>query len=346
MPVGTINSTSYVNLPPDILGEKTIALLNRVDTIYTIAMFTTETTPIYHDPEGDPILSIRVDSLPAEGELQLSGSPVIMGQVIDKVSIDNTLFAFISPDQDGIAEGIWGFSAMDTVSGQFSATGMGQITMDVAAKASNTLIWDETVISSIRSFMELTNASTVNTQDVTITWTLTAINAAVGAYVYVPVPIIGGAVQQLFNVSDTTFHDTVISQSNQPLYSMDFVSAEPGDTATFEMAVTSIEIDAAPAIYPITFTKEYPSQVVGGISSTTDISTNCSLTIDSTASFDLQVPGFITVGDQVYSDVNWTTPFVGNGDYYHFTANDVIAGNYSAQIDASGIIGSPISICP
>jgi hypothetical protein len=219
---------------------------------------------------------------------------------------------------------------------------MGTITINSAIKVGNVLIWDEHVNSPIRTFMKLTNASTSYNQNVTIKWTLTAINAAVGAYVYVPIP---GPTQNLYNVGENVSYTTVISQTNEPLFSMDFVDTDYGDTATFEMEVTAIDIDTAPAIYPINFEDEYPSQVTGGISSTTDTGTNCSLTIDEDASFDLQTPGSISIGDQVYSDLIWTTPFVGNGNWYHFTMNDVIAGNFSAQINASGIIGNLISLC-
>ena len=60
MPGGTITSTAYVNLPPDVIGKNGIFTPNRTTLIYTMSMFTTGTTPPYNDPEGDLIDAIRI----------------------------------------------------------------------------------------------------------------------------------------------------------------------------------------------------------------------------------------------------------------------------------------------
>jgi len=119
-----------------------------------------------------------------------------------------------------------------------------------ALTSSNVLVWDESVINSIRSFIEIQNASTVFNQNITTKFTLTAISTVSNAYVYIP--ITGG---DLYNVSDNASHNSLISQSSMPLYSMDFVDATSGDSATFKVEVTAIDIDTAPSPYFITFTQ-------------------------------------------------------------------------------------------
>jgi len=117
----TMDSGAYVNLPPDVVGDNTLATDNRTTLIYTMAMFTTGTTPPYNDPEGDAADAVRVDTLPVDGELQLNAVAVTPGQIISKVDIDNNLFTFVPPDQDGLDQDTWTFSVRDTGSGQFSS---------------------------------------------------------------------------------------------------------------------------------------------------------------------------------------------------------------------------------
>lgn len=116
----TMDSGAYVNLPPDVVGDNTLATNNRTTLVYTEAMFTTGTTPPYNDPEGDPADAIRVDTLPVDGELQLNGVPVIPTQIITMVDINNNLFTFVPPDQDALDQDTWDYSIRDSVSGQFS----------------------------------------------------------------------------------------------------------------------------------------------------------------------------------------------------------------------------------
>lgn len=117
----TINSAAYVNQPPDVVGDNTIAVANRATTVLTLAMFTTGTTPAYNDPEGDPVDAVRIDTLPADGTLRLNGTPVTAGQIIDVADINSNLLDFVSPNQDPIDSDTFTFSIRDTGSGQFSS---------------------------------------------------------------------------------------------------------------------------------------------------------------------------------------------------------------------------------
>mgnify|MGYP000610318492 CR=1 FL=1 len=117
----TINSQAYVNLPPSVVGDNTLSVLNRAMTTLTLAMFTTGTTPAYADPENDPVVDVRIDTLPADGQLLLNGTPVTAGQVIPVADINANLLVFNSPNQDPADTDVFTFSLRDAGSGQFAS---------------------------------------------------------------------------------------------------------------------------------------------------------------------------------------------------------------------------------
>ena len=119
----------------------------------------------------------------------------------------------------------------------------------------------------------------------------------------------------------------------------------PTTTTTTTAAPTTTTTTTAAPTTTTTTTAALPSQVTGGISTNHTVGLDCGLTVDLDASFDLANPGQLSIGDQVYSDLNWTTPFVGNGDYYRVHLNGVVVDEFSIIINASGIVGSPIAIC-
>jgi hypothetical protein len=121
MGIITMNSGAYVNLPPDNVGNNTIGIANRATYVYTLADFTTNTTPAYSDPEGDPVDALRVDSLPADGVVKLSGVAVIATDVIPVASITGGLLTFEAPNQDPLDTDTWNFSLRDTGSLQWSS---------------------------------------------------------------------------------------------------------------------------------------------------------------------------------------------------------------------------------
>lgn len=116
-----ITSQAYVNQPPDNVGDNAISVANRAITVLTLAMFTTQTTPAYSDPENDPVDALRVDSLPADGTLKLNGVACSIGQVIDVADINSNLFTYESPDQDPQDIDDFDFSLRDTGSLQWSS---------------------------------------------------------------------------------------------------------------------------------------------------------------------------------------------------------------------------------
>lgn len=110
----TIAVTPHTNQPPDEVGNNTITLSNRVTRTFTLADFTSNTTPPYHDPEGDGVYQLRVDSLPTLGSLLLSGVAVTVGQIINASSINAGNLTYVAPNQDTAANVSFNFSLSDT----------------------------------------------------------------------------------------------------------------------------------------------------------------------------------------------------------------------------------------
>lgn len=106
--------TPHTNQPPDEVGNNSIVLSNRVTRTFTLADFTSGTTPPYHDPEGDGVYQLRVDTLPALGSLLLNGVAVTAGQIINASAINAAQFTYVSPNQDTTANVSFNFSLSDT----------------------------------------------------------------------------------------------------------------------------------------------------------------------------------------------------------------------------------------
>lgn len=117
----TMLNTAYVNQPPTTVGNISIEQPNRVNTTYTLAHFTTATTPAYSDPENDPLNAIRVDTLPTYGQLTFENNPVTVGQVILATDITAGKFKYIAPDQGTLNNTSWNYSARDAGSMTFKS---------------------------------------------------------------------------------------------------------------------------------------------------------------------------------------------------------------------------------
>ena len=132
-----IISEAYVEQAPLVYSnEKTtpnrsgVAGSGNSNFVFTLAMFTTETTtdsghsgePIFTDPEGGNADILKIESLPTSGTgtLELSGTPVTVGQNIPLTEISSGNLVFISPDQDAQAVANFDFEISSSVSGLFS----------------------------------------------------------------------------------------------------------------------------------------------------------------------------------------------------------------------------------
>ena len=92
-----MNVATAVNLPPSAVGDNTIASSYGDTIIFTSANFTTETSPVYSDPEGDAASMLKILTLPATGSLMFNGSNVIANQEITFAEIDSGYLIY-NPD--------------------------------------------------------------------------------------------------------------------------------------------------------------------------------------------------------------------------------------------------------
>lgn len=111
---------SYVNLPASQVGDGTESTDHGVDIVFTGAMFTSNTTPPYADPEGDAALNLKVTSLPASGTLKYVGASVTLNQVISFADIALGKFTY-TPDVLNLNahNTTFTFEIADAGSGQF-----------------------------------------------------------------------------------------------------------------------------------------------------------------------------------------------------------------------------------
>lgn len=121
MAVVTININEYINLPPDSVGDLSLMMNHGATKVFTVADFTTNLIPQYHDPEGDAPSKLKVLSLPNSGFLKLNGVNVTINQEILFSSISSGLFIYLS-DSSVTSEvnTSFDFAISDTGSGQFT----------------------------------------------------------------------------------------------------------------------------------------------------------------------------------------------------------------------------------
>ena len=105
--VAVIVAAQISNLPPSTVGTGSATIGYGETLVFTRAMFTSDTTPAFSDPEGDPALYLKITGLPALGEIQIDGIPVATDEVIDFDDIDAGLLTYVPDlaDTDGDLQG-------------------------------------------------------------------------------------------------------------------------------------------------------------------------------------------------------------------------------------------------
>lgn len=101
IPTGNINVKALtVNQPPSQVGDTLIAVEPSGIYTYSVADFTTKSTPNYKDPENDDAYELLVVTLPPIGKLQLRGVDVVAEQILSFANdIATGDFKFV-PDPD------------------------------------------------------------------------------------------------------------------------------------------------------------------------------------------------------------------------------------------------------
>lgn len=118
----TINVGAEENQPPSEVGDGSATIDYAETLIFTAAMFTTGTTPVYADPEGDAPQDLKITTLPTLGQLLYNGSPVSINQIISLADVDLGLLTYIPDlaDIDGDSQNFT-FEVSDVGSGEFVA---------------------------------------------------------------------------------------------------------------------------------------------------------------------------------------------------------------------------------
>lgn len=117
----TFNVAEKINLPPSAVGDNSLVTDYGQTITFTVANFTTETTPVYADPEGDAAECLKVTSLPTEGVLELNSTPVTVNQEILFSDIALGLFTFVPNNANFNTYGVnFNFAIKDIGSGQYT----------------------------------------------------------------------------------------------------------------------------------------------------------------------------------------------------------------------------------
>mgnify|MGYP003118653796 CR=1 FL=1 len=82
------------NLAPTEVGDASENIGYGESLVFTRAMFTTDTTPAYADPEGDVADLLKITALPTSGIIKLNGIIVTVNQEINFTDIDSSLLVF------------------------------------------------------------------------------------------------------------------------------------------------------------------------------------------------------------------------------------------------------------
>jgi len=116
----TVTTQEYTNLPPSQVGNGSASTNYGQTYIFTVADFTTETSPVYADPEGDGAANLRILTLPTTGTLYFNSIAVVVNQVISFANIALELFTYV-PDNGTttLYNDVFQFEIADSGSGIF-----------------------------------------------------------------------------------------------------------------------------------------------------------------------------------------------------------------------------------
>tara|TARA_R110000772_G_scaffold62241_1_gene139993 strand:+ start:1638 stop:2378 length:741 start_codon:yes stop_codon:yes gene_type:complete len=115
-----VNVSQEENLPPSSVGNKDFTISDSNTVVFTSANFTTETTPVYADPEGDTADKLKITSLPTVGIINLDGTPITINQIIPFSEITSGSLTYV-PDTGTPYVITFNFEIADSGSGIFTA---------------------------------------------------------------------------------------------------------------------------------------------------------------------------------------------------------------------------------
>jgi hypothetical protein len=145
MGVFSITTAALINLPPDRLGVLELDFTANQTHVFTLANFTTETTPTYNDPEDDAVESIKITQLEVAGSLELDGTPVTLNQIIPVAEIGDLVYT--PTDTSGASVDVIKFDLSDVGSSTFSGltTGVINLTMNAVTNLPPSAVGDNEI---------------------------------------------------------------------------------------------------------------------------------------------------------------------------------------------------------
>tara|TARA_R110000765_G_scaffold167697_1_gene272819 strand:+ start:744 stop:1481 length:738 start_codon:yes stop_codon:yes gene_type:complete len=104
------------NQPPSQIGWLSLSLPYNGTHVFTLANFTTETNPVYADPENDSLSSIKITNKPVLGELTLNNIAVNVNDIITVADLNNGVFEYTCElnYSSGYDDGYFRYTAADT----------------------------------------------------------------------------------------------------------------------------------------------------------------------------------------------------------------------------------------
>ena len=146
----TITNSGSTNSRPTQIGANTVATTYGTSYVFTLADFTTETTPAYSDPEGDALSYIKVLTLPSQGELHVDDVAISAGALITVGTISTGNFKLVPPATEPFSKTIpsFTFDCADAGSNSLSGldTGIMNLTLTSAPNSAPATVGDNTIL--------------------------------------------------------------------------------------------------------------------------------------------------------------------------------------------------------
>ena len=150
----TITNSGSLNSRPTQIGANEVATTYGTSYVFTLADFTTGTTPAYSDPEGDAMSYIKILTLPSQGELHVNDVAVVAGTLVTAGVIDTGNLKYVplsAPTVVVIGERLhFDFDCADAGSNALSGldTGVMGLTVALAQNSAPDAVGDNTVAFS------------------------------------------------------------------------------------------------------------------------------------------------------------------------------------------------------
>ena len=132
----TIINQALPNGKPTLIGSISISIDHNSQHVFTVANFTTETSPPYSDPEEDDMKYIVIQSIPGLGELKVDGVNVVLNQLVYSAEISSGKLVYHAPASvEESNQSVFRFDVADVGSSDISGLDRGVVTINVAEKA-------------------------------------------------------------------------------------------------------------------------------------------------------------------------------------------------------------------